>query len=49
MGSGSTGVAALQMNCNFIGIESVPAYFDIACDRINEAQRQGDLFIEATA
>lgn len=45
MGSGTTGVAAVQMARNFIGIECVPAYFDIACRRIEDAQRQGDLFV----
>lgn len=45
-GSGSTGVAAVQMGRNFIGIEREPAYFDIACKRIEDAQRQGDMFIE---
>lgn len=44
MGSGSTGVAAAQMGRSFIGIEAVPAYFDIACRRIEDAQRQGDMF-----
>lgn len=43
MGSGSTGVAAIQMGRAFVGIESVPAYFDIACRRIEDAQRQGRL------
>lgn len=43
MGSGSTGVAAMQAGCNFYGIESVAAYFDIACRRIEDAQRQGRL------
>ena len=47
MGSGSTGVAAVQMGRDFIGIECEPKYFEIACRRIEEAQRQGDLFIEA--
>jgi site-specific DNA-methyltransferase (adenine-specific)/modification methylase len=46
MGSGTTGVAAVQMGRNFIGIEREPKYFDIACRRIEEAQRQGDMFIE---
>lgn len=46
MGSGTTGVAAVQMGRDFIGIEREPKYFDIACRRIEEAQRQGDLFIE---
>jgi site-specific DNA-methyltransferase (adenine-specific)/modification methylase len=46
MGSGTTGVAAVQMGRKFIGIEREPKYFDIACSRIEQAQRQGDLFIE---
>ena len=49
MGSGTTGVAAVQMGRKFIGIEREPAYFDIACRRIEDAQRQTDLFIEAAA
>ena len=28
----------------FIGIEREPKYFDIACRRIEDAQRQGRLF-----
>jgi site-specific DNA-methyltransferase (adenine-specific)/modification methylase len=47
MGSGTTGVAAVQMGRKFIGIEREPKYFDIACRRIEEAQKQSDLFIEA--
>jgi site-specific DNA-methyltransferase (adenine-specific) len=46
MGSGTTGVAAVQMGRDFIGIEREPKYFDIACRRIEEAQKQADLFIE---
>lgn len=46
MGSGTTGVAAAQMGRKFIGIEIVPKYFDIACKRIEDAQRQGDMFID---
>jgi DNA modification methylase len=49
MGSGSTGVAAVQMRHPFIGIEIEERYFDIACRRIAEAQRQGDLFRDAVA
>ena len=49
MGSGTTGVAAVQMGRDFIGIEREPKYFDIACKRIEEAQKQGDLFIEGAA
>lgn len=43
MGSGSTGVAAMQMGLSFVGCEKVPHYFDIACRRIEEAQRQHPL------
>lgn len=49
MGSATTGVAAVQMGRRFIGIEREPKYFDIACKRIEDAQRQGDLFIEGAA
>ena len=49
MGSGTTGVAAVQMGRDFIGIEREPKYFDIACKRIEDAQRQGDMFIEGAA
>lgn len=49
MGSGTTGVAAVQMGRDFIGIEREPKYFDIAVKRIEQAQRQGDLFIEGAA
>ena len=45
MGSRTTGVAAVQMGRDFIGVEREPKYFDIACRRIEQAQRQGDLFI----
>jgi site-specific DNA-methyltransferase (adenine-specific) len=45
MGSGTTGVAAVQMGRKFIGIEREPKYFDIAVRRIDDAQRQGDMFI----
>lgn len=49
MGSGTTGVAAVQMDRDFIGIEREPKYFDIACRRIEDAQRQGDLFLQGAA
>ena len=44
MGSGTTGVAAVQMGRKFIGIEREPKYFDIACERIYNAYRQNTLF-----
>jgi site-specific DNA-methyltransferase (adenine-specific)/modification methylase len=47
MGSGTTGVAAVQMQRDFIGIEREPKYFDIACRRIEDAQRQQSLFGDA--
>jgi site-specific DNA-methyltransferase (adenine-specific) len=49
MGSGTTGVAASIFGRDFIGCEINPAYFDIACRRIEAAQRQGDLFIEGAS
>ena len=44
MGSGTTGVAAVQMGRKFIGIERDPKYFEIACRRIEDAQRMQDMF-----
>jgi DNA modification methylase len=44
MGSGTTGVAAIQMGRKFIGIEREPKYFDIACKRIEQAYAQRSLF-----
>ena len=46
MGSGTTGVAAIQMGRKFIGIERESKYFDIACKRIEQASKQVDMFIE---
>lgn len=43
MGSGSTGVAALQMGASFVGIEAEPRYFDIACERISRVEAQAPL------
>jgi site-specific DNA-methyltransferase (adenine-specific)/modification methylase len=37
MGSGTTGIAAIQMGRAFIGIEQKKNYFDIACKRIERA------------
>lgn len=44
MGSGTTGVAAMNLQRKFIGIEREQKYFDIACKRIEQAQRQERLF-----
>jgi DNA modification methylase len=49
MGSGTTGVAAVQSGRDFVGIEADERYFDIACKRIEDAQRQGDFFVERAA
>jgi site-specific DNA-methyltransferase (adenine-specific) len=46
MGSGTTGVAAVNLGRKFVGIEIEPRYFDVACRRVEAATRQQDLFIE---
>lgn len=46
MGSGTTGVACVRMGRKFIGIEQSPAYFEMACQRITAAHRQGDMFVQ---
>ena len=40
MGSGTTGVAAVQLGRRFIGVEIDPTYFAIAARRIKQAQQQ---------
>ena len=44
MGSGTTGVACVNLGRKFIGIEIEPKYFDIACSRIECAYSQRRLF-----
>ena len=44
MGSGTTGVACLNLNRRFIGIEKDPDYFKIATERIDREQEQPSLF-----
>jgi DNA modification methylase len=48
-GSGSTGVAAVNLGRAFIGIERDPDYFDICVKRITDAHRQADLFVSKPA
>ncbi len=43
LGSGTTGKMALLEGRRFIGIEREPNYFEIACRRIEDAQRRGSL------
>ena len=49
MGSGSTGVACVHLGLAFTGIERERKYFDIACERIRQAQAQGSLLDEEAA
>ena len=44
MGSGTTGVACMNLGRKFIGVEIEPKYFEIACERIENAQRQMRMF-----
>jgi DNA modification methylase len=46
MGSGTTGVACVNLGRKFIGIEIEERYFDIAVRRIEEAYKQPRLFAE---
>ena len=39
MCSGTTGIAAVNLNRNFIGIEMDEKYFEIAEKRINDAKQ----------
>lgn len=45
MGSGTTGVACVNLGRKFIGIEQDPDYFDTCVKRITDAHRQADLFV----
>jgi len=44
MGSGSTGVACVQLGLAFTGVERERKYLDAACERIENAYRQGRMF-----
>lgn len=48
MGSGTTGVACMKLGRSFIGVELDPHHFDTACRRIEAAQRQTDMFVQAS-
>ena len=48
MGSGSTGVACVNTNRNFIGIELDTKYFEIAKERINEAAMLNSISYKST-
>ena len=40
MGSGTTGIACKKLNRNFIGIEKVEEYFNIAVERLNNNENE---------
>jgi len=44
MGTGTTGVACVNLGKTFVGIERERKYFDIACERIENAYRQEQMF-----
>jgi DNA modification methylase len=44
MGSGTTGVACMNLGRKFIGIEIGDSHFDNACERISNSLRQEKLF-----
>ena len=46
MGSGTTGVACVQLGRRFVGVEIDEGYFDIACERISRAEKQPDMFVQ---
>ena len=46
LGSGSSAIAANNLGFEFVGCELDADYFSAACQRIENAQRQVDLFIE---
>lgn len=43
MGSGTTGIACVNLHRKFIGVEIDPNYFDIACKRIEDAVKNHKL------
>lgn len=49
MGSGTTGVASVKLGRKFIGIEQDEGYFNIACERIQDAYNRPDMFVTQRA
>lgn len=47
-GSGSTGVACINLGRSFIGIEVHEPFFDMACARLQAAYDHPDMFVAAT-
>lgn len=47
MGSATTAIACINRGLGFVGIEIDPGYFDVACQRIERAYQQADLFRDA--
>jgi site-specific DNA-methyltransferase (adenine-specific) len=45
MGSGTTGVACAMQGRKFIGVEIDEAFFNLACQRLQAAYAQGNLFV----
>lgn len=43
MGSGTTLISCAKLRRPCVGIEVDPKYFDLACRRVEKAQRQGDM------
>lgn len=48
-GSGTTGIAAIKLGRQFIGIEKEPKWFDLSCRRIEAALKQPDFFVSTPA
>ena len=44
IGSGTTAIACINTDRNFIGIEKEPKYFEIACKRVSEQKKQETIF-----
>ena len=43
MGSGTTAIACMNNGRNFIGFEKDKGYYDIACDRIEQRKKAGEV------